>query len=110
MLEKEEAFLAHWSAHREAERKSIKPLLMGLSGGILVGLAVWIMLYSGWYARATMQAGGKLNFSLLFVAIALFSGFGGYFYRQYRWEMREQQYQELLAKKQRSKPMQPIAP
>lgn len=109
MLENEEAFLAHWSVNREKERTSIRPLLMGLSGGILLGIAVWVMLYSGWYTRASMQAGGKLSFPLLFVAISLFSAFAGYFYRQYRWEKREQHYLELLAKKKKSS-LQPCSP
>src|ERR1700755_2806804 len=94
-----EDFLAWWPKNRDAERTSIRPFLMGLSAGFAIGIAVILVLESGWYERANMVANSTLSYLVLLLAILAVSLFMAFFYRKFRWEMQEQRYLELLAAK-----------
>ena len=110
--EEEEKFIQYWSERGEAEKNSMRPLLVGFSFGVVFGIATVISIFSGWAIRATMVANSRLSASLLLLVILTVSVFMGYFYRAFRWEKNEQYYRELLAKKKRksSPPMQPNQP
>ena len=110
MLNKKEIeFIAYWSANREIQKNSIRPLLVGLSAGFLLGISLVLIVYTGWDQRATMVANSKMNTLVFFLAILGISFFMAFLYRNFRWEMQEQQYLELLAKKnaQNQASMQP---
>jgi membrane protein YdbS with pleckstrin-like domain len=97
-----EEFLAYWTKNREAEKTSVRPFLVGLSAGFAIGVAVILILESGWYERANMVANSQLSYLVLLLAILLISLFMAFFYRKFRWEMQEQRYLELLAAKKRA--------
>jgi len=97
-----EAFLSYWSANRERERTSTRPFLVGLSAGFAIGIAVILVLESGWYERANMVANSRLSYLVFLLALLLISVFMAFFYRKFRWEMQEQRYLELLAAKKRT--------
>lgn len=99
----DEQFMAYWSEHGAKERTSVRPFLIGLSCGFAVGAAVMITLMSGWYERANMEANSKLSGPVFMLAILVLSFFLAFFYRKFRWEMNEQRYLELCAKKNRNK-------
>lgn len=103
MLSKEnEEFLASWAKNREKEKTSSRPFFVGLSGGFTIGIAVIIVLESGWYTRANMEANSRLSSFILLLAILVISFFMAFFYRKFRWEMQEQRYLELLAAKNKA--------
>ena len=112
LSETEESFLEYWSRKGETEKKSLRPLLVGFSFGVVFGIATIISIFSGWAIRATMVANSRLSAGLLLLVILTVSVFMGYFYRSFRWEKNEQYYRELMAKKKRksSPPMQPNQP
>lgn len=95
----EEKFLSWWPLNREKQKTSFRPLLKGLSGGLILGICVIVALETGWDKRATMVANSKLSSIVLLLAIAIVSVFMAFLYRNFRWEMQEQRYLELLAKK-----------
>jgi len=95
----DETFLAYWSKNREQERTSTRPFLIGLSGGFTLGISLILVLSSGWYERANMIANSRLSSIVLLIAILVISLFMAFFYRKFRWEMQEQRYLELLARK-----------
>jgi membrane protein YdbS with pleckstrin-like domain len=97
-----EAFLAFWAENREKEKTSRRPFLAGLSGGFAIGVAVILVLESGWYTRANMEANSRLSSVILLIAILIISFFLAFFYRKFRWEMQEQRYLELLAAKKKT--------
>ncbi|MES2371589.1 MAG: hypothetical protein V4557_03350 [Bacteroidota bacterium] len=97
-----EEFLASWAKNRERERTSSRPFLIGLSGGFSIGIAVILVLESGWYTRANMEANSRLSSVVLLIAILIISFFLAFFYRKFRWEMQEQRYLELLAAKNKA--------
>ena len=102
MSPENEDFLVYWSANSEKERTSIRPFLVGLSGGFAIGISVILVLESGWYERANMVANSTLNYLVLLFAILVISAFMAFFYRKFRWEMQEQRYLELISSKKRS--------
>lgn len=97
----DEAFLTYWSENREQQRTSPRPLLIGLSAGFVIGIAIMLLLSSGWYERANMEANSKLSAFVLLTAIMAIAFFLAFFYRKFRWEMMEQRYKELEAYKNR---------
>lgn len=100
MLSKEnESFLVYWSQNREKQLKSLRPFIVGLSGGLAIGICILLVLESGWYERANMVANSRLSSVILLIAIILISLFMAFFYRKFRWEMQEQRYLEMLANK-----------
>ncbi|MEY3737616.1 MAG: hypothetical protein RL544_394 [Bacteroidota bacterium] len=110
LTNQEKDFIDFWAKNRIAQKTSIRPFLIGLSAGLLFGLVVVAVLYSGWYTRANMQANSKLNGFVFFAGILLVSFFMAYLYRSFSWENREQQYKELLAKQKRQSKTPSIAP
>ena len=100
MLSKEnESFLVYWSQNREKQRTSVRPFIVGLSGGLAIGICILLVLESGWYERANMVANSRLSSVILLIAIMFISVFMAFFYRKFRWEMQEQRYLEILANK-----------
>jgi hypothetical protein len=100
--ENEIAFMAYWEQNRQKEKKVLNQLLIGLPLGILFGMPVLINLLLGWYKRADMEARTELSPAVLLTAVFLIIAFVAIFSRRHKWEMKEQHYQELKARKQAS--------
>lgn len=101
LTEKEEAFILFWGEKRMQQKKNLKQFLKGLSSGLIIGIAIILLLVTGWYQRANMEANSKLSPVILFLTIAILSVFMGFLYQNYRWEMNEQQWLELISKKKK---------
>ena len=99
LSEENESFLVYWSENREKQRTSLRPFVIGLSGGFAIGISILLVLESGWYERANMVANSRLSSVVFLVAILVISIFMAFFYRKFRWEMQEQRYLEMLADK-----------
>ena len=106
--EQEKMFLRYWEANRLKEKRITKQLLIGLPVGMLFGLPIIFMLFSGkfWYKRADMEANSHLNPLVLIVAVIIIIVFVAVFYKRHQWEMKEQQYLEIKARqdKQQTEP------
>lgn len=105
--EQETKFMTYWEHNRLKEKKVLNQLLVGLPLGILFGLPVLINLFLGWYKRAGMVANTQLNPIVLITAIVMIIVFIAIFSRRHKWEMKEQYYRELLARKEASKEIPP---
>jgi hypothetical protein len=101
LTEQEETFLKYWNKYRTTEQKSFKQYLKGLSRGFAISVAIIVLVATGWYKRANMEANSKLSFTVLAIALLGIAVFMAWLYQNYRWEEREQQYLELLEKKKR---------
>lgn len=97
----DEVFFAFWQNNSEKEKSSRKAFILGLSSGFAIGGAVIAVIVSGWYQRATMVANSKMSAFVLFMAILCISVFIAFMYRRFKWEMNDQRFQEILAKKQK---------
>lgn len=92
------AFLEFWAKNRIQQRNSIRPFLIGLSAGFVLGISLILTLSTGWYERASMEANSKMSSFVFLIAILAISFFMAFFYRKFKWEMQEQRFLELMAK------------
>lgn len=99
----EENFIIYWEANREKEKKWLRQLIIGLPAGLLIGGAIIFSLISGWYTRADMVANTEMNPFVFLFAILAICCFTAIFYKRNKWEEHEQQYRELLIKKEKMK-------
>ena len=95
----EKQYIDYWERNRLREKKVLNQLLIGLPLGIVFAAPVLLNLFGGWYKRAGMQANAKMNPVVLLVAVLLIVVFVAIFSRKHKWEMKEQQYREFLAKR-----------
>ncbi|WP_211330026.1 hypothetical protein [Deminuibacter soli] len=96
----EEKFIQYWEKNRDRDKKLLRQLYIGAPVGLALGGAVLLSVSTGrWYERADMVANSQLNPNVLLLGVVIVAIFTGVFYKRYRWEMNEQQYQELQAKK-----------
>jgi hypothetical protein len=100
--EQEIEFITYWEQNRVKEKKVLNQLLVGLPIGILFGMPVLINLFLGWDKRAGMVANAQLNPAVLLTAVALIIVFVAIFSRRHKWEMKDQHYKELIARKSQS--------
>ena len=82
--EQEEQFVQYWSANRLKEKKLLN-------------------LFLGWNKQAEAVAKTKLNPIVLITAVVLIIVFVAVFSRKHKWEMKEQLYKEILARRERDK-------
>lgn len=96
----EERFIEYWASNRLKRKKSIFQAAIGLPLAVLIVLAIFINLVLGWYKRADMEI--RTDSSLIIVILIACAGivaFITFFAARYNWEQNEQQFKELLAKK-----------
>lgn len=98
----EEQFLQYWETNRIKQKKLVNQLLIGLPLGVIFAVPVFLNLFLGWNKHAEAVAKTKLNPIVLITAVILIIVFIAIFSRKHKWEMKEQLYRELLARKQRN--------
>jgi cation transporter-like permease len=102
----EKEFLDYWTANRDRKRKVMRQLYAGLPlAAILVGATV-VTAFSGWYQRAGMVMKREQSslVLVLLIAVLLITVFIVIFSARHRWDMQEQRYRELLARKEEEPP------
>jgi uncharacterized membrane protein YbjE (DUF340 family) len=99
--EQEEKFIAYWETNRLTYKKSFKDFIKGFSKGLGISVAIILILVSGWYTRANMEANSKLSSVVFIIALLGIGVFMAWLSQNYKWEQNEQQYLELMAKKRR---------
>jgi hypothetical protein len=97
----EEKFVEYWEANRLSRKKVLKQLYVGLPFASLLVIAIVVNFLSGWYKRADMEI--RSNSSLVLVVVIagiLIVVFTTVFSVRHKWDLNEQLYRELLAKKE----------
>ena len=102
----ENKFIIYWQERREIEKKTVKQWLVGLPLGLLFGIPIIINFFSGWYKRATMDLNSQIsnhefNPLVIIIAFLLIVSFVAIFSKRHKWEMHEQKYRELIARKEK---------
>ena len=94
--------MADWEVKRLQKRGGFN-FGLGLRLGVFMVLAVFINLATGWHKKAAMAFNGSAS-TLLVILIACVAivVFMSVFSQRYQWEQKEQQYQELKARENRS--------
>jgi membrane protein YdbS with pleckstrin-like domain len=102
MLTKEESnFIEYWEQNRLHKKQVWRQLSIGLPLAVLLVTAIFVNFFSGWYKRAemTMNREDSSLVLILLVAALLIVVFVVVFSVRHKWDMHEQRYRELLAKK-----------
>jgi len=100
LTKEEESFIAYWEQNRDKSKKIFNGLAYGLPLGLLITLAIVLNVAAGWYKRATMVFNTDSSLILvLLIAIILIIVFIAVYSVKHRWDLNEQRYRELLARK-----------
>ena len=101
MLNKEEKdFIDYWGQNRLRKKRLLWQLAAGLPLGALIAGAILVNYFSGWHRRAEMKL--RIDSSgviVVLIALLLIVVFIVVFSGRHHWEMNEQRYKELLAKR-----------
>lgn len=101
----EQKFIEYWEANRLRRKKVTRQLAVGLPLGVVLVVAILINFFSGWYKKADMELRGQSQGSqltllvVLVVAVLLIVAFIVVFSVRHKWDLYEQHYRELIAKR-----------
>jgi uncharacterized membrane protein len=99
LTQQEKDFIQYWQQNRDRQKKTFRQFLIGIPVGLLFAVPIFINFTSGWYKRAAMVSNtSEFNPLVLLIALLLIVAFVAIFSKKHQWDMREQQYRELLAK------------
>jgi uncharacterized membrane protein len=99
LTQQEKDFIIYWQKNRDRQKKTFRQFLIGIPIGLLFAVPIFINFTSGWYKRAAMMTNTPdFNPLVLMVALLIIIAFIAIFSKKHQWDMREQQYRELLAK------------
>lgn len=101
LTEAENDFMQYWEQQRLRKKKVLKQLYVGLPFAVALIIAIFVNFFSGWYKRADMQLHSeeKTLIPVLMAGALLIVAFIVIFSARHRWDMNEQRYNELLARK-----------
>jgi hypothetical protein len=109
LTENEKRFVKYWEENRLREKNWQYQLLTGLPLGLLFSLPIIVLLMTArfWYKRADMQANTMFSPTIGIIAVLLIAVFVALFYKNHRWEMKEQLYRALKAREDQEKTADP---
>ncbi len=97
----DDEFVKWWEENREAERKWVRQLSVGLPVGLVFGFPILLSLVlRGWYKRMPYVSGTQ--FTLILMASLGIAVFIAVFRMYFRWEQHEQRYLEIKSRQQPS--------
>lgn len=99
LSDEENNFIRYWEDNRLRKKKIWRQLSVGLPLGVALAGAILVNIYSGWNPAGTYIQFNPQLMIVLFVAILMIVIFVVIFSARHRWDLNEQHYKELLAKK-----------
>ncbi len=99
LTDQEKAFMQSWEQRRDREKKTFYQLCVGLPLGFVFATPIFLNFASSWSLKASMTAATKFNPMVLIIAIFGIAIFMAIFNKKYQWDMNEQRYLELKAKR-----------
>ncbi|MCW3073829.1 MAG: hypothetical protein JWP69_898 [Flaviaesturariibacter sp.] len=95
----EKAFVEYWAVQRLKKKSIGSRLSSGLPLGVMIVVALFASILTGWYDRATMiiKTHGTVILIVVIAAVGIV-GFMSYFSAQHEWDQNEERYQFLLQK------------
>lgn len=101
MLTKEETdFIVYWEQNRIKKKRSLFQYTIGLPIGVLIILALFANIISGWHKRAAavLQSSSSMILTIVIAAVGIVV-FITFFSIRHKWDQHEQRYQELILKR-----------
>jgi preprotein translocase subunit Sec61beta len=101
LTEQENDFIRYWEENRLRKKRVSQQLSVGLPFAVFMVVAIFISIFSGWYRGAVtiLRLDGRLILVLL-VAVILIVLFIVIFSARHQWDMNEQHYKELMARRE----------
>lgn len=108
LTDEEKGFIEYWEANRLRRKRFFKQLAIGLPVGVLLVFAIFISFFSGWHKQANIELRSQYQSQpdystiilVLVLAALLIVVFTAVFSARHKWDMNEQRYRELLAKRE----------
>lgn len=97
----EKKFLDFWERNRLKEKSLASQFRFVIPIAFILGAAILLNFFTGWYTRANMVANAQFNPMVLIVGVVIIAIFSSVFYKRHRWEMNEQHYTELIIKQKK---------
>lgn len=102
LTKEEQEFLRYWESNRLQKKKFLRQFSIGLPLGVLMVVAIFVNIFSGWDKRAEMvMRGDPSSLYVILVAVVGIAVFMTVFSSRYKWEQNEQRYLELRQKEKR---------
>lgn len=103
LTEEETRFLDYWERTRTRKKSLIWKLAAGLPLGVAMVLAILVNVFAGWFkgASTVLRVDSRLLLVIL-AAVILIVVFIVVFSSRHQWDLNEQRYRELLAKRAKS--------
>jgi uncharacterized BrkB/YihY/UPF0761 family membrane protein len=100
----EKAFVEYWEVNRLSKKRVLKQLYAGLPLAMILVVAIFANLFSGWYGRAQMALSRENSSMVIVLLVAALSivVFVVIFSARHRWEQNELRYRELLHKAEKN--------
>ena len=100
----EKAFVEYWEVNRLSKKRVLKQLYAGLPLAMILIVAIFANLFSGWYGRAQMALSRENSSMIIVLLVAALSivVFVVIFSARHRWEQNELRYRELLHKAEKN--------
>jgi uncharacterized BrkB/YihY/UPF0761 family membrane protein len=100
----EKAFVEYWEVNRLSKKRVLKQLYAGLPLAMILVVAIFANLFSGWYGRALMALSRENSSMIIVLLVAALSivVFVVIFSARHRWEQNELRYRELLHKAEKN--------
>jgi uncharacterized membrane protein YhaH (DUF805 family) len=106
--EEEKQFMEYWEANRLRRKRFWKQLAIGLPLGVVLVMSIFLSFLSGWHSQADVELRSQARsrpdsasiILVLVVAALIIVVFTAVFSAKHRWDMYEQRYKELIARKE----------
>jgi sterol desaturase/sphingolipid hydroxylase (fatty acid hydroxylase superfamily) len=99
LTEEDKGFIEYWEQNRLRKKKIWRQLSVGMPLGVALAGAILVNVYSGWNPAGTILQYNSETLFVVLIAVLLIVVFVVIFSARHRWDMNEQHYKELLAKK-----------
>ena len=99
LSQQEKEFLRYWEENRLNKKRFLRQFSIGLPLGVLIVVAIFVNVLSGWYRQADMVIRNNSSLMLvIIVALVITAVFIAVFSSRHKWEQNEQRYLELKKK------------
>ena len=99
LSQQEKDFLRYWEENRLNKKRFLRQFSIGLPFGVLIAVAIFLNLLSGWYKKADMEIrSNSSQIPVIIIALVSIVVFITIFSSYHKWEQNEQRYKELKRK------------
>ena len=105
LSQQEKDFLRYWEVNRLNKKRFLRQFSIGLPFGVLIVVAIFFNLLSGWYKKADAVVRSNSSvIPVIIIALIITAVFITIFSSRHKWEQNEQRYNELQRRAKKELP------